>query len=212
MPTNVIAILHILDEVHAEAICAAALSHVEATAAARLPIKLLVLHNRPRTFMEPLAAIINAHITNTLFCSYGDVADGRIARALFPGEDGAVAADADAAGGSGGRVDWEIAPAAMRHEHALEALVLQVALGCARSGMRTAVCAARASTVVTADDVWQALVHFQVTPVAPSVIAVQECVACVGLPAGKGGGLPGMARSLLVRSSVSVHRSCDGSA
>lgn len=209
MPTNIIAILHILDEVHAEAICAAALSHVEATAAARLPIKLIILHNRPRTFMDPLAAIIRSHITNALFCSYGDVADGRAARALFPSVAGLVDPGAPAdtpglTGGGGGPAEWEIAPAAMPHTDALEALVVQVAMGCVRSGLQSAVCTARASTVVSADDIWQALVHFQVTPVAPSVSAVQESVACGTLPVNKGGGLPGMARSLLVRFRTSL--------
>lgn len=197
MPTNIIAILHILDEVHAEAICAAALSHVQATSAARLPIKVVILHNRPRTFMDPLATLINAHITNALFCSYGDLADGRAAHALFPLTDSAPrpGSSREAHPGHVGE-DWEIAPAVMAHEEALQTLVVQVAMGCTRHGMQTALCAARASTVVSADDVWQALVHFQVTPVAHGV---QDAVACGAVPAGTAGGLPSMARCLLVR-------------
>eukprot|EP00892_Ulva_mutabilis_P002650 jgi/Ulvmu1/12386/UM009_0032.1 len=198
MPTHIIAVLHIVDEMHAEAICAAALSHVEATAAARLPIKIVILHNHPRSFMDPLATLINAHITNTLFCSYGDLSDGSAARALFPIDGpGSVPGPAgDMPAGYVGR-DWDIAAAAMAHDAALKTLVVQVAMGCARTGMQTALCAARASTVVSADDVWQALVHFQVTPVAHGVPAVQEAVARGVLPSDQGGSLPSMARSLL---------------
>lgn len=86
MPTAVLAILHVVGEHHAEAVCAAALSHVAAAATAQLPIKLVILHNRPGHFEKPLRALIGSHISNVVFCSYTGLLSGCAKTALF-GED-----------------------------------------------------------------------------------------------------------------------------
>lgn len=86
MPTAILAILHVVGEHHAEAVCAAALSHVAAAATAQLPIKLVILHNRPGHFEKPLRALIASHVSNVVFCSYTALLSGEARRSLF-GED-----------------------------------------------------------------------------------------------------------------------------
>lgn len=83
MPTAILAILHVVGEQHAEAVCAAALSHVAAAATAQLPIKLVILHNRPSHFEKPLRALIGSHISNVVFCSYTGLLSGGAKTALF---------------------------------------------------------------------------------------------------------------------------------
>ena len=72
-----------MGEHHAEAVCAAALSHVAAAATAQLPIKLVILHNRPGHFEKPLRALITSHVSNVVFCSYAGLLSGEARRALF---------------------------------------------------------------------------------------------------------------------------------
>jgi hypothetical protein len=83
MPTAILAILHVVGEHHAEAVCAAALSHVASAATAQLPIKLVILHNRPGHFEKPLRGLICSHISNVVFCTYAGLVSGSARRALF---------------------------------------------------------------------------------------------------------------------------------
>jgi hypothetical protein len=49
----------------------------------QLPIKLVILHNRPGHFEKPLRALICSHISNVVFCSYTGLLSGAARRALF---------------------------------------------------------------------------------------------------------------------------------
>lgn len=240
MPTAVLVVLHVVDESHPEAVCAAALSHVSAAATAQLPIKLVVLHNRPSHFEKPLRALIASHISNVVFCTYTGLLCGQAARALFgypaadppPGGGGAdpLLGGASRAGsrlgdpsallpdhskstrlagaGTSGFVGgpgldssgWGISQRQLADGEALQCLLGQVAVGCARSSLCTAVCVARATTVVSYEDLWSAFMHFRKVPGAGGTGVMLQWLRLLARSGGVLGGPAGVSQNVLVRS------------
>jgi hypothetical protein len=224
MPTAVLALLHVVEESHPEAVCAAALTHVAAAAAAQLPIKLVVLHNRPGYFEKPLRTLIAAHISNVVFCTYTGLLCGSAARALF-GDAAAPAAvpptataaldastplaalsmrfGADASRFIGGpgldSSGWGISQRQLSDVEALQCLLAQVAVGCARSGSCAAVCVARATTVLSYDDLWRAFLHFRKVPGAGGPGVMLRWLDLMRMGGGTMRSMAGLSQTVLVR-------------